>query len=209
MAKSKAILNAVKAASGASSAEILSTKLVTTRRSTSSRALLATTVEAEIAVGVDTAEAAQAAAVGLSAENLNEALAAVGVPAATVLVAPTIDAASGEAVPAPGVVFFVRMAARSKLHLAYFSDAVVRTLRAAASRAAVVDVERVRVTVSVILGVHSLAGAGRAGGAGGAGGAGARGGQRRVAGDSRIDVRATLLSEADAQSAALMLTVDR
>ena len=38
---------------------------------------------------------------------------------------------------------------------------------------------------------------------------GARGGQRRVAGDSRIDVRATLLSEADAQSAALMLTVDR
>ena len=77
MAKSKAILDAVKAASGASSAEILSTKLVTTRRSTSSRALLATTVEAEIAVGVDTAEAAQAAAGGLSAENLNQALAAV------------------------------------------------------------------------------------------------------------------------------------
>jgi hypothetical protein len=98
LAKSKAILDAVKAASGASSAEILSTKLVTTRRSTSSRALLATTVEAEVAVGVDTAEAAQAAAGGLSAENLNEALAAVGVPAATVLVAPTIDAATGEVI---------------------------------------------------------------------------------------------------------------
>lgn len=92
------IISAMKRSTGASAVEVLSRTLVTTRRSPSARALLATTVQAEFAVGVDTPEAAAKAVSGLSAENLNAALQNAGVEAATVIEAPKVTTQDGEAV---------------------------------------------------------------------------------------------------------------
>jgi len=102
IAKEPQIIAAYKTSTGSNAVEVLSRTLVTTRRSAAARALLATAVEAEFAVGVDTPAAAQAAAAGMTASSLNAALQAAGLPTATVTVAPVITAGATGAVVAVG-----------------------------------------------------------------------------------------------------------
>ncbi|KAJ1473713.1 hypothetical protein T484DRAFT_3318107 [Baffinella frigidus] len=175
LAESDNILSVVKESTGATKVTILRTSIKTRRAYPASRRLLAASVEAEFAVGVDSAAEATAAAAGLSSESLNAKLKSAGLPVAVVVSAAAVTSSTGEAVVSSG--FLVKMVVSMKIARESLDAPMKKRFKAATARAS-----GVVALANIILSLSADS--------------------RRAAGDTRIAITLVAATEDEAQDAA-------